>query len=155
MTPAPAPTVGGARFNNPLDDVSRWEPHQPALLYELLDVKMYGADDLPARNLASALIGLESSRTPGGLERWLDALLDRVRGAGRAGVEACVRDVDGEWLIECETGAELLDRAVNGAARAWEHRFGAADAGPLGVACPSGTRASRPLRRSGPATPRA
>ena len=93
MTPAPAPTVGGARFNNPLDDVSRWEPHQPALLYELLDVKMYGADDLPARNLVSALIGLESSRTPGELERWLDALLGWVRGPG----ERELRRAFGTW----------------------------------------------------------
>ena len=176
--------------------------YQPALLYELLDVKMYGADDLPARNLVSALIGLEGSRTPGELERWLDALLDWVRGpgerelrrafgtwirrvllahrfpdvelereagleevrtmleeqvrewtqqwfeegreAGRAEERALLcrqtaRKFDaataerlsgvldgladperlaevGEWIIECETGAELLDRAENGAA---------------------------------------
>ena len=34
--------------------------YQPALRYELLDVKGYRADDLPAGNLVSALIGLES-----------------------------------------------------------------------------------------------
>ena len=45
-------------------------------------MRRYGADDLPAGNLVSALIGLEGSRTPGGLEGWLDALLDRVRGPG-------------------------------------------------------------------------
>ena len=176
--------------------------YQPALRYELLDVKMYGADDLPAGNLVSALIGMESSRTPGELERWLDALLDWVRGpgerelrrafgtwirrvllahrfpdvelereaeleevrtmleeqvrewtqqwfeegreAGRAEERALLcrqtaRKFDaataerlsgmlngladperlaevGEWIIECETGAELLDRAENGTA---------------------------------------
>ena len=68
--------------------------YQPALLYELLDVKMYGADDLPARNLVSALIGLESSRTPGELERWLDALLDWVRGPG----ERELRRAFGTWI---------------------------------------------------------
>ena len=68
--------------------------YQPSLRYELLDVKMYGADDLPARNLVSVLIGLESSRTPGELERWLDALLDWVRGPG----ERELRRAFGTWI---------------------------------------------------------
>ena len=68
--------------------------YQPSLRYELLDVGEYGADDLPARNLASVLIGLESSRTPGELERWLDALLDRVRGPG----ERELRRAFGAWI---------------------------------------------------------
>ena len=88
--------------------------YQPALLYELLDVKMYGADDLPVGNLVSALIGLESSRTPGELERWLDALLDWVRGPG----ERELKRAFGTWIrqvllahrfpdVELEREAEL------------------------------------------------
>ena len=38
--------------------------------------------------------GLESSRTPGELERWLDALLDRVRGPG----ERELRRAFGVWI---------------------------------------------------------
>ena len=88
--------------------------YQPALLYELLDVKGYRADDLPAGNLVSALIGLESSRTPGELKRWLDALLDWVRGPG----ERELRRAFGTWIrrvllahrfpdVELEREAEL------------------------------------------------
>ena len=68
--------------------------YQPSLRYELLDVGEYGADDLPARNLVSVLIGLENSRTPGELGRWLDALLDRVRGPG----ERELRRAFGAWI---------------------------------------------------------
>ena len=68
--------------------------YQPSLRYEQLDVGEYGADDLPARNLVSVWIGLESSRTPGELERWLDALLDRVRGPG----ERELRRAFGAWI---------------------------------------------------------
>ena len=68
--------------------------YQPSLCYELLDVRGCGADDLPARNLVSALIGLENSRTPGELERWLDALLDWVRGPG----EGELKRAFGAWI---------------------------------------------------------
>ena len=68
--------------------------YQPSLRYELLDVRGCGADDLPARNMVSALIGLENSRTPGELERWLDALLDWVRGPG----ERELKRAFGAWI---------------------------------------------------------
>ena len=68
--------------------------YRPSLRYELLDVGEYGADDLPARNLVSVWVGLESCRTPGELERWLDALLDRVRGPG----EREPRRAFGAWI---------------------------------------------------------
>ena len=68
--------------------------YQPALRYELLDVKMYGADDLPAGNLVSALIGLENSRTVGELEGWLGLLLGWVRGRG----ERELKRAFGAWI---------------------------------------------------------
>ena len=70
------------------------ERYQPALRYELLDVKGYRADDLPARNLVSALVGLENSRTVGELERWLGLLLDWVRGPGERGLKRAF----GAWI---------------------------------------------------------
>ena len=72
--------------------------YQPALRYELLDVKEYRADDLPADNLVSALIGLENSRTVGSWNRgrtpeprpracWTDRLIlekTSINSAGQA-----------------------------------------------------------------------
>ena len=68
--------------------------YQPALRYELLDVKGCRADDLPAGNLVSALIGLENSRTVGELEGWLGLLLGWVRGRG----ERELKRAFGAWI---------------------------------------------------------
>ena len=68
--------------------------YQPSQRYFLLDVGRYGADDLPRGNLVSALILLENSRTPAGLERALDALLAWVRGPG----ERELKRAFGEWI---------------------------------------------------------
>ena len=51
-------------------------------------------DDLPHRNLVSALILLENSRTPAGLGRALDALLAWVPGPG----ERELKRAFGEWI---------------------------------------------------------
>ena len=50
--------------------------YQPSYRYFLLDEGVQGEDDLPRRNLVSALIALENSRTPADLDRALGALLD-------------------------------------------------------------------------------
>ena len=68
--------------------------YQPSLRYFLLDVGRYGADDLPHRNLVSALILLENSRTPGELERALDRLVAWVRGPG----ERELKRTFGGWI---------------------------------------------------------
>ena len=68
--------------------------YQPALRYELLDVKGCRADDLPAGNLVSALIGLENSRTVGELEGWLGLLLGWVRVRG----ERELKRAFGAWI---------------------------------------------------------
>ena len=70
------------------------EKYQPTLRYELLDVKEYRTDDLPARNLVSVLIGLENSRTVEELERWLGLLLEWVRGPG----ERELKRAFGAWI---------------------------------------------------------
>ena len=56
--------------------------YQPSQRYFLLDEGVQGEDDLPRRNLVSALIGLENSRSPADLERALGALVDWLRGPG-------------------------------------------------------------------------
>ena len=54
----------------------------------------YGADDSLALNLVSALIGLENSPTVGKRERWLDVLLDWMRGPGERGLKRTF----GAWI---------------------------------------------------------
>ena len=68
--------------------------YQPSQRYFVLDAGRYGADDLPHRNLVSALILLENSRTPAELERALDALLAWVRSPG----ERELKRAFGEWI---------------------------------------------------------
>ena len=54
----------------------------------------YGSDDSLVRNLVSALIGLENSPTVGKRERWLDVLLDWVRGPSERGLNRTF----GAWI---------------------------------------------------------
>ncbi len=72
--------------------------YQPSQQYFVLDAGRYGADDLPHRNLVSALILLENSHTLAELERALDALLAWVPGPG----ERELKRAFGEWI---RTGA--------------------------------------------------
>ena len=55
---------------------------QPSQRYFLLDEGRWGEDDLPRRNLVSALVGLENSRSAAGLSNVLEALSDWVEGPG-------------------------------------------------------------------------
>ena len=68
--------------------------YQPSYRYFLLDEGVHGEDDLPRRNLVSALIALENSRTPADLERVLGALLGWLRGPG----ELEIKRSFGEWI---------------------------------------------------------
>ena len=56
---------------------------QPSQRYFLLDQGRHGEDDLPRRNLVSALIAFENSRSAAELPKLLAALSDWVRGPGR------------------------------------------------------------------------
>ena len=54
--------------------------YQPAQRYFLLDVGRWAEDDLPRRNLVSALVRLEQSRPNEDMERAVGVLIERVRG---------------------------------------------------------------------------
>ena len=56
--------------------------YQPSQRYFLLDEGRWGEDDLPRRNLVSALVALENSRSAEELPGLLAALSDWVRGPG-------------------------------------------------------------------------
>ena len=53
--------------------------YQPSLRYYLLDQGRLGADDLPGRNLVSALIALETNRADERVPELLAALFERLR----------------------------------------------------------------------------
>ena len=55
---------------------------QPSQRYFLLDQGSCGEDDLPRRNLVSALVALENSRSAAELPELLEALSDWLRGPG-------------------------------------------------------------------------
>ena len=75
---------------------------QPSQRYFLLDEGRWGEDDLPRRNLVSALVGLENSRSAAGLSNVLEALSDWVEGPG----EDELRRAFVEWVRQ----AVLLGR---------------------------------------------
>ena len=56
-------------------------PFQPSQRYFLLDERRWGEDDLPRRNLVSALVGLENSGSAESLSRLLGALSGWLRGS--------------------------------------------------------------------------
>ena len=67
---------------------------QPSQRYFLLDEGRWGEDDLPRRNLVSALVGLENSGSASDLSKVLEALSDWVRGPG----EDELRRAFVEWI---------------------------------------------------------
>ena len=68
--------------------------YQPSYRYFLLDERVQGEDDLPRRNLVSALIALENSRSSADLKRALGALYDWLRGPGEPEIRRSFR----EWI---------------------------------------------------------
>ena len=105
-------------------------PHQPAQRYFLLNVRDHTGSLLPAgRNLMAALIRLERSRSMKDVEAVSDTLDEWLSGPAHQGLkraldewtrQAIVPAIDdseqvaeiGEWIIECESGEELLSRVV-------------------------------------------
>ena len=67
---------------------------QPSQRYFLLDERVQGEDDLPRRNLVSALIALENSRSSADADRAVGALLDWLRGPGEPEITRSF----GEWI---------------------------------------------------------
>ena len=68
--------------------------YQPSQRYALVDVGDYRDKDLPRRNLVSALIALENSRSAADLRRAVDALVDWLRGPGDQELKRSF----GEWI---------------------------------------------------------
>ena len=80
--------------------------YQPSHRYFLLDEGVQGEDDLPRRNLVSALIALENSRSPADLKRAMDALIDWLRGPGEQEVKRSFEEWIGRVLMPQRFGAE-------------------------------------------------
>ena len=68
--------------------------YQPSQRYFLVDAGRYGKEDLPQRNLVSALIALENSRSAADLKRAVDALVDWLREPEDQGLKRSF----GEWI---------------------------------------------------------
>ena len=68
--------------------------HQPSQRYFLLDEGRWGKDDLPGRNLVSALVGLETSGTAPALWKVAEALSEWLRDSG----DDELRRAFAEWL---------------------------------------------------------
>ena len=68
--------------------------YQPSQRYFLIDAGQYGDEDLPQRNLVSALIALENCRSAADLRRAVDALADWLGGPG----EQALKRSFGEWI---------------------------------------------------------
>ena len=80
--------------------------YQPSHRYFLLDEGVQGEDDLPRRNLVSALIALENSRSPAGLRRAMDALIDWLRGPGEQEIKRSFEEWIGRVLMPQRFGVK-------------------------------------------------
>ena len=104
---------------------------QPSQRYFLLDEWRWGEDDLPGRNLVSALVGLETGRTASDFSRAVTALSDWVRGPGedelrRAFVEWVRRVAPGRYgeavvpvLRALEGGGAMLAERIKEWSEQW------------------------------------
>ena len=92
---------GRARWTVPVD-LSRLiapvgedlAPYQPSQRYFVLDEGGSKEDDLPRRNLVSAVVRLEHSRSPAEVKRVVDALVEWLRGPGDRELKRSF----GEWI---------------------------------------------------------
>ena len=78
--------------------------YQPAQRYFLLDVGRWAEDDLPRRNLISALVRLERSRPNEDLAHAMDVLVERVR--GNRELARAFAEWIGQVLVPRHSGAE-------------------------------------------------
>ena len=90
-------------------------PFQPSQRYFLLDEGRWGKDDLPGRNLVSALVGMETSATAEALSEAAEALSGWLRDSG----DDELRRAFAEWLRQVSSrrfgeGAPLAADALEG-----------------------------------------
>ena len=67
-------------------------PYQPSQRYLVVDERHVGAEDLPGRNLMTAVLGLEQSRTPEDLERVVEKLVEWLRDPRDDGLKRAFTD---------------------------------------------------------------
>ena len=72
-------------------------PYQPSLRYYLLDEGRAGEDDLPRRNLVSALVALETNREREQAPALLAALIERL--IRRLTTSGCARQCRWHWTL--------------------------------------------------------
>ena len=73
--------------------VGPWlEPYQPSQRYVVVDERHVGAEDLPGRNLMSAVLGLEQSRTPEDVVRVAELLAEWLRDPRDDGLKGAFTD---------------------------------------------------------------
>ena len=100
--PAVLPVVlynGGARWTAPLEVGEliapvgpSLAPYQPAQRYHVLDERHVGSDDLPTRNLMSAVISLEQSRSLADVVRAMDVLREWIQEPGEGDLQRAFAD---------------------------------------------------------------
>ena len=89
-------------------------PFQPSQRYFLLDEGRWGKDDLPGRNLMSALVGLETSGTAEALSEAVEALSGWLRDSG----DDELRRAFAEWLRQ--VSSRRFGRARRSRRRRWK-----------------------------------
>ena len=82
------------------------EPYQPSQRYFVPDEGACGDDDLPRRNLVSALIDLENSQSSAGMERTVGMLIDWFRGSGQPELKRAFEEWISRVLMPRRSGTE-------------------------------------------------
>ena len=75
-------------------------PYQPSQRYLVVDERHVGAEDLPGRNLMTAVLGLEQSRGPEDLERVVEKLVEWLRDPRDDGLKRAFAD----WVRQMAEG---------------------------------------------------
>ena len=83
-------------------------PYQPSQRYLVVDERHVGAEDLPARNLMGAVLGLEQSRGPGDLVRVVGLLVEWLRDSHDGELKRAFAD----WVRQMAEGFVPGDAAL-------------------------------------------
>ena len=89
------------------EDLARCQPSQR---YFVVDACGFRDDDLPHRNLVSAVVRLENSRSHADLKRVVDALVEWLRGPGHQDLKRSFGEWIGQVLMPRQLGSVSLAR---------------------------------------------
>ena len=89
------------------EDLARCQPSQR---YFVVDAGGFRDDDLPQRNLVSAVVRLENSRSRADLKRVVDALVEWLRGPGHRDLKRSFGEWIGQVLMPRRLGSVSLPR---------------------------------------------